>query len=96
MAKWEPYGLADVVSRLVMLTSLTRPQRSTNLIRLLTMGEYASKQVSAGKVHWLIYCSALMYNTGDLGQWRPDGQIDILGRVDDQVKIKVSEEPLWN
>ncbi|KAL7800200.1 non-ribosomal peptide synthetase [Trichoderma ceciliae] len=29
-----------------------------------------------------------MYCTGDLGQWRPDGSIEILGRVDDQVKIK--------
>ncbi|KOS20614.1 Linear gramicidin synthase subunit C [Escovopsis weberi] len=27
-----------------------------------------------------------MYCTGDLGQWRPDGSIQILGRVDDQVK----------
>lgn len=29
-----------------------------------------------------------MYKTGDLGQWREDGSIDILGRADDQVKIK--------
>ncbi|PHH83868.1 hypothetical protein CDD83_2896 [Cordyceps sp. RAO-2017] len=29
-----------------------------------------------------------MYCTGDLGQWRPDGSIDILGRCDDQVKVK--------
>ncbi|KAK8101835.1 non-ribosomal peptide synthetase [Apiospora kogelbergensis] len=31
---------------------------------------------------------SLMYNTGDLGRWRPDGTLDILGRVDDQVKVK--------
>lgn len=31
-----------------------------------------------------------MYCTGDLGRWRPDGSIEILGRVDDQVKVKVS------
>lgn len=31
-----------------------------------------------------------MYCTGDLGKWRPDGSIEILGRVDDQVKVKVS------
>ncbi|KAK0388986.1 hypothetical protein NLU13_2563 [Sarocladium strictum] len=31
---------------------------------------------------------SMMYKTGDLGQWRPDGSIDILGRADDQVKIK--------
>ncbi|KAH0598942.1 hypothetical protein MHUMG1_03056 [Metarhizium humberi] len=29
-----------------------------------------------------------MYCTGDLGRWREDGSIDILGRVDDQVKVK--------
>ncbi|KAJ4123262.1 hypothetical protein NW768_009796 [Fusarium equiseti] len=31
---------------------------------------------------------SMMYNTGDLGRWRPDGSIEILGRVDDQVKVK--------
>lgn len=31
----------------------------------------------------------MMYNTGDLGRWNADGSIDILGRVDDQIKIKV-------
>ena len=30
----------------------------------------------------------MMFNTGDLGRWRPDGQLDHLGRVDDQVKVK--------
>ncbi|OAA38829.1 AMP-dependent synthetase/ligase [Metarhizium rileyi] len=29
-----------------------------------------------------------MYCTGDLGRWREDGNINILGRVDDQVKVK--------
>ncbi|QUC16737.1 uncharacterized protein UV8b_00978 [Ustilaginoidea virens] len=29
-----------------------------------------------------------MYCTGDLCRWREDGNIDILGRVDDQVKVK--------
>ncbi|KAJ4250659.1 hypothetical protein NW762_011918 [Fusarium torreyae] len=29
-----------------------------------------------------------IYNTGDLGRWRPDGSVEILGRVDDQVKVK--------
>ncbi|KAH8104625.1 nonribosomal peptide synthetase 12, partial [Cristinia sonorae] len=29
-----------------------------------------------------------MFNTGDLGRWCPDGTLDHLGRVDDQVKVK--------
>lgn len=33
--------------------------------------------------------STFMFNTGDLGRWRPDGTLEHLGRVDDQVKIKV-------
>ncbi|KAM0345099.1 hypothetical protein ACHAPU_006734 [Fusarium lateritium] len=29
-----------------------------------------------------------IYDTGDLCRWRPDGSVEILGRVDDQVKVK--------
>ncbi len=28
-----------------------------------------------------------MYKTGDLGRWLPDGNIEYLGRIDEQVKI---------
>ncbi|KZT42672.1 nonribosomal peptide synthetase 12 [Sistotremastrum suecicum HHB10207 ss-3] len=31
---------------------------------------------------------SIMFNTGDLGRWRPDGQLEHLGRIDDQVKVK--------
>lgn len=30
-----------------------------------------------------------MFNTGDLARWLPDGNLEILGRNDDQIKIKV-------
>ncbi|MEV4333419.1 amino acid adenylation domain-containing protein [Streptomyces sp. NPDC049597] len=29
-----------------------------------------------------------MYRTGDLGRWRLDGNLEVLGRVDDQMKIR--------
>ncbi|KAI9172642.1 Adenylate-forming reductase [Paramyrothecium foliicola] len=32
--------------------------------------------------------TSAMYNTGDLGRWLADGSIEILGRCDDQIKLK--------
>ncbi|GIG60039.1 hypothetical protein Lfu02_44110 [Longispora fulva] len=29
-----------------------------------------------------------LYRTGDLAAWRPDGTVDFLGRIDDQVKLR--------
>ena len=32
--------------------------------------------------------SARLYRTGDLGRWRPNGEIEYLGRVDSEVKLR--------
>lgn len=37
----------------------------------------------------LTYYRSRMFNTGDIARWREDGSLDMLGREDDQVKIKV-------
>jgi amino acid adenylation domain-containing protein len=31
---------------------------------------------------------ARMYRTGDLARWRPEGEAEVLGRLDDQVKVR--------
>lgn len=34
------------------------------------------------------YGGELVYKTGDLGRWLPDGNIEFLGRIDDQIKLR--------
>ena len=41
----------------------------------------------------LTQCSSMMFNTGDIVRWQEDGSLEIFGRKDQQVKIKVGH--LW-
>lgn len=45
---------------------------------VLTQARFAPDPCGAGK----------MYRTGDIGRWLPSGQLDYLGRRDDQVKVR--------
>lgn len=56
----------------------------------ITRGYIGLPEVTAAKYKLDPFANdgSMMYNTGDLGRWRADGVLDILGRVDDQVKVK--------
>lgn len=73
-----------------ILDSLRRLLSAIAMILLLTMG--ASQAVSLIDMltdRWIAYSHSMMFNTGDLARWLPDGSLETLGRNDDQVKIKV-------
>jgi amino acid adenylation domain-containing protein len=53
----------------------------------LARGYWRSPELNAAKFLTHPLSGARIYRTGDLGRYRPDGTIEILGRVDFQVKI---------
>ncbi|KAI0041517.1 AMP-binding protein [Auriscalpium vulgare] len=56
----------------------------------ISLGYLNRPELTASRYRPDPFCSVggVMFNTGDLGRWREDGELDHLGRVDDQVKIK--------
>ncbi|KAK1472425.1 AMP-binding enzyme [Colletotrichum cuscutae] len=75
-SKWEPcLRETQVLICTPSILAKYDPREYSNIRVAATAGEPSSQR-------------SMMYNTGDLGRWRSDGSIDILGRVDDQIKIK--------
>jgi len=55
----------------------------------LSRGYLANEELTAGSfVDHPYIPNAKMYKTGDLGRWKTDGNIEFLGRKDDQIKIR--------
>ncbi|KAI1860112.1 hypothetical protein JX265_010036 [Neoarthrinium moseri] len=56
----------------------------------ITRGYVGLPETTAARYKLDVFANdgSMMYNTGDLGRWTPNGVLDILGRVDDQVKVK--------
>ncbi|WP_067473582.1 non-ribosomal peptide synthetase [Nocardia amamiensis] len=54
----------------------------------LTAERFVEGLPGPGGKSGLAYPNGLMYRTGDLARYRPDGNIEYLGRADNQVKIR--------
>jgi amino acid adenylation domain-containing protein len=53
----------------------------------LARGYLNQDKLTAEKFIPAVYTAGRMYRTGDLGRWLPDGQIEFMGRRDNQLKI---------
>ncbi|KAL5333743.1 hypothetical protein BJX70DRAFT_405945 [Aspergillus crustosus] len=57
----------------------------------VTRGYVGQPEKTAERYHYDTFVDdgrSMMYNTGDLARWLPDGSLETLGRDDDQVKVK--------
>lgn len=55
----------------------------------VALGYWKRDELTAEKfVHCPFTDSGKMYRTGDLAKWLPDGEIQFLGRIDQQVKVR--------
>ena len=53
-----------------------------------SLGYYNAPELTAEKYRPHPFSGEPLFHTGDMGILRPDGQLDILGRIDDQIKIR--------
>ena len=92
-------GLMWAGGRGVSLGYLNRPALTAERYRpdpyALQQGCASTSRLPADilKINARLLHRGVMYNTGDLGRVRSDGRIEHLGRVDDQVKVKVRMHP---
>ena len=55
----------------------------------LTQDRFVADRYTDSKLHVAKSAGeALLYRTGDRGRWRPDGNLEHLGRLDNQVKVR--------
>ncbi|KAL4753427.1 hypothetical protein BDW72DRAFT_210291 [Aspergillus terricola var. indicus] len=57
----------------------------------VSRGYIGQPERTAERYHYDVFVDdgrSVMYNTGDLARWFPDGSLETLGRKDDQVKVK--------
>lgn len=51
-------------------------------------GYLNKKELTAAKFTNNPYGDGLLYHSGDLARWMPDGNIEFLGRIDEQIKLR--------
>ncbi|KAL4743012.1 hypothetical protein BDV11DRAFT_216202 [Aspergillus similis] len=59
----------------------------------ISRGYIGQPERTAERYHYDVFVDdgrSVLYNTGDLARWFPDGSLETLGRNDDQVKVKGS------
>ena len=54
----------------------------------VTAGYLSNKKLTANRYRPDLFSDGLMFKTGDLARWTVDGELEHLGRIDSQIKIK--------